>query len=103
MLYESSSTKKYNKFTSLMAYAKTTISQILAQAGIGVGCAALFYKSFIQRESKPTTENIVSDKKQFTSDVVTLLDKETSKNTTGEIWGLRQTNTGESRHDERRS
>ena len=86
-----------------MAYAKTTVGQILAQAGIGVGCAALFYKSFIHQESKPTIQDIVPNKRDLESNVVALLDQETSKNTTGEVWGLRQTNTRKSSHDERSS
>lgn len=84
-----------------MAYAKTTIGQILAQVGIGVGCATLYYRSFIHQESKPAPKDFVTSKQieDKNSDVVKLLDQETKK-TTGEIWGLRQTDRGKSRQDE---
>lgn len=87
-----------------MAYAKTTIGQVLAQVGIGLGCASLYYKSFIHEKSEPALVNLNSDIKEEHSghQLVASLDIEAQK-TTGQIWGLGQPDTGESRQDEQRS
>lgn len=84
-----------------MAYAKTTISQILAQLGIGVGCATLFYQSFVRKDPLTTLQDHLEhrekENKQKIPDVVDLIDQEASRNTSGKIWGLRRSGkaTGE--------
>lgn len=61
-----------------MAHAKTSIAQLLAQGGVGIVVASVFYRSFVS----------VSSPTESTRNIEGSIESESRKNTTGKIWGI---------------
>ena len=63
-----------------MAHSKTSLGQILSQAGVGAALIGVFYVSFLKPKETPK-ERLDSE-----TSIINSLDKEIEQHTTGKIW-----------------
>lgn len=66
-----------------MAHAKTSLSQVLAQVGIGASVAFIYWTSLSNHNNSSSTKN-------GREDILAELDRESKTSTSGKHWGLEQ-------------